>query len=125
MVELDPTWMIPLSLPIRVLCIRRWTGDIEIVAMTTALAARCPTCHEVSRRIHSHYRRKLGHLPIGNQRVSLVLHTRRFFCDMPGCTCGIFTERVAGLMEPYSRRTVFVDELLEMMACLVGGRTGA
>ena len=125
MVELDPTWMIPLNLPIRVLCVRRWTDDIEIVAMTTALAARCPTCHEVSRRIHSHYRRKLGHLPIGNQRVSLVLHTRRFFCDRPGCTCGIFTERVAGLMEPYSRRTVFVDELLEMMACLVGGRTGA
>jgi len=125
MLELDQTWMIPFGLPIKVLCIRRWTEEIEIVAMTTSLAARCPTCHGVSRRIHSRYQRKLGHLPIGNQPVSLLLHTRRFFCDMPGCACGIFTERVAGLMESYGRRTVFVDELLEMMACLVGGRTGS
>lgn len=125
MFELAQTWMIPLGLPIRVLCVRRWTEEIEIVAMTTALAARCPTCHALSRRIHSRYQRELGHLPIGNQRVSLVLHTRRFFCDVPGCACGVFTERVPGLMEPYGRRTAFVDELLEMLTCLVGGRTGS
>ena len=125
MLELAQTWIVPLGLPIRGVCIRQWTEEIEIVAMTTALAARCPTCHGLSRRIHSRYQRKLGHLPLGNQRVSLVLHTRRFFCDRPGCTRGIFTERVAGLMEPYGRRTVCVDDLLEMIACLLGGRTGS
>ena len=125
MFELAQTWIIPIGLPIRVLCIRSWTEEIEIVAMTTALAARCPTCHGLSRRIHSRYQRQLGHLPMGNQRVSMVLHTRRFFCDMPGCTRGVFTERVPGWMAPYSRRTVFVDDLLEMIACLLGGRTGS
>ena len=117
--------MIPPGLPIRLVCIRPRVNEIEVVAMTTALATRCPMCHGLSRRIHSHYQRGLRHLPMGNQRVRWVLHARRFFCDTPGCARKVFAERVPGMVEPYARRTVLVDELLEMVACLLGGRTGA
>jgi transposase len=37
----------------------------------------CPSCGTVSRRVHSHYRRRAGDLPLSGRMVELVIIARR------------------------------------------------
>ena len=101
--------------------------DTEIIAVatTTAYAARCPACHQLSRHVHSRYVRTLADLPVGRKAVRMVLHSRRFFCDTPRCAQAIFTERIPGLTVAYSRRTQSLAETLTQIALAVGGEGGA
>ncbi|WP_353744370.1 transposase family protein [Roseovarius sp.] len=46
-------------------------------------AAACPRCGEISRRVQSHYERRLADLPAHGRQVRLVLSTRRFRCNRP------------------------------------------
>ncbi len=55
--------------------------------------AACPWCGEVSRRVHSHYRRCLADLPAHGRQVRLVLNARRFRCQSSQCGTRIFVER--------------------------------
>ncbi|WP_244151192.1 transposase family protein [Parageobacillus thermantarcticus] len=43
----------------------------------------CPACHHVSSRPHSRYTRIIQDLPIAGQPVSLLLISRKWFCDSP------------------------------------------
>ena len=94
------------------------------MTMTSPTAA-CPLCHQLSRRIHSRYVRKLGHVPWGGVPVKIRLRTRRFFCDQPDCRRRIFTERLAPAIAPYARRTRRLDAFLESIGLVLGGEAGA
>lgn len=76
-------------------------------------------------RVHSGYRRTLADRPWNGLRVRLCLRTRRWFCDRPGCPRRIFTERLPGLTQPYSRRTEDQAGLLRLIAYALGGEAGA
>ncbi|TFL15983.1 transposase family protein, partial [Jannaschia formosa] len=73
---------------------------IELVGDTVLIhpqaageAAVCPRCGEISRRVHSRYRRRLADLPAHGRQVRLILSARRFRCPTSLCRTRIFAER--------------------------------
>jgi transposase len=84
----------------------------------------CPTCSQVSRSCHSHYRRCLQDLPWQGRAVQLWLTVRRFRCRNPVCPRQIFCERLPSVTQAYSRQTDRVSELVRFVGYLAGGRPG-
>jgi transposase len=64
----------------------------------------CPICGTHSRRLHSHYRRPWD-VPWAQWPVPLVVHARRYFCDVPGCPRRIFVEPFPGFLVRYAQQT--------------------
>lgn len=58
-----------------------------------------------SHRVHSSYIRTINDLPLSKLKVSLSVHSRKFFCDNARCERRIFSERLQELASPYFRRT--------------------
>ena len=70
----------------------------------------CPSCGTVSRRVHSHYRRRVTDLPLSGRIVQLAVIARRFRCDAVLCGRQIFTERFPeGVLAPSARRTTRLE----------------
>jgi transposase len=100
-------------------------GGLVLVAEPTRTAVPCPRCGELSRRRHSQYERRPLDLPWRGRTVRLRVHTRRWFCDAPGCSRKIFAERFDGALAAYARRTPGTTELLLTLALQAGGEGGA
>jgi transposase len=103
-----------------------WATD-EVVVVTAARrhVVACPVCGHSSRRVHSRYRRTLTDLPWHGLRVRLQLSVRKFFCDVPGCSRRVFTERLPTTAAPYARRTQRATDALRVIALALGGAGGA
>lgn len=99
--------------------------SVRVHAETSSVAARCPQCSTVSRRVHSRYERRLLDAAIGGQETVLHLRVRRFFCTTVACVRKIFVEQVDGLTVRHGRASVLARRLLEPMALALGGRAGA
>lgn len=85
-------------------------GDGIIIAIRgTASVGRCPACGSACSRVHSQYRRRLSDLPAAGVRITLILRTRRFFCDAEACARRIFAERYEAV-ESRARRTSRLDD---------------
>lgn len=100
-------------------------AELVVTARGRRRIVACPTCGHASTRVHSRYPRTLADLPWHGLRVRLELRVRRFFCDVPGCSRRIFTERLPRTAAPYARRTARAMDALEVIALTVGGRAGA
>ena len=87
--------------------------------------ARCPQCHQPSTRKHSRYVRTMADLPWLGVTVRVQLHTRRFFCQQPGCPQQIFCERVPTVVAPSARRTRRLTHALCQVGFALGGEAGA
>ncbi len=85
----------------------------------------CPCWGKVSRRVHSKYSRQLLDLPWQGLPVSILLRTRRFFCVNGRCKRRIFTERLPGTVDRYSRKSSRSSESLGWLALALGGRAGS
>jgi zinc-finger of transposase IS204/IS1001/IS1096/IS1165 len=86
----------------------------------------CPSCGTVSRRVHSHYRRRVRELPLSGRTVELVVIARRFRCEAVLCGRQIFTERFAeGILAPWARRTSRLDGIVHHLGLALGGRPAA
>jgi hypothetical protein len=86
----------------------------------------CPNCGTPSARVHSWYLRRLAELPMSGLRVRLVLLARRFRCEDAVCVRKIFAERFgADVLEPWSRRTGRLDQIVHCLALALGGRPAA
>ncbi len=86
----------------------------------------CPSCGTVSRRVHSHYRRRVTDLPLSGRIVQLVVAARRFRCDAVLCGRQIFTERFPeGVLAPSARRTTRLDCIVHHLGLALGGRPAA
>jgi len=110
------------------LVILRWRvapNAVEIEAASQAMEGRCPTCQVISTSVHSHYSRTVTDVPIGNRSVQLVVRVRRFRCRNPACSRKTFAEDFAPLIRRYNRRTTLLQELLDDIGVVVGGRPGA
>ena len=104
------------------------TDDAGMVITVRAVsrANSCPGCGTSSERIHSHYRRRLGDLPIAGRPVRLLVMARRFFCDAVLCGRRIFTERFdRDLLAPWARRTARLDYIVHHLGLALGGRPAA
>lgn len=110
--------MIPWRSPGEHLAIRSISTNenlVEVTIQPTTRIASCPYCHRQSERIHSHYKRQIQDLPVGEQSIKLCLFDRKWLCDFIDCTTHIFTERFTWL-KPYSRRTERLTNVLRKLA---------
>jgi transposase len=94
---------------------------VQSVSKTCA----CPKCKGLSGRVHSRYQRKLTDLPWQGLFVHMAWITRRFFCDVEECSQKIFTERLAAVAAPYSRRTERLSLAIRCIAFACSGEPGA
>ena len=85
----------------------------------------CPSCGTVSRRVHSHYRRRVRDLPLSGRTVELVIIARRFRCEAVLCGRQIFTERFVEGLAPSARRTTRLDCIVHHLGLALGGRPAA
>jgi transposase len=105
---------------------------ITITAVSTQTAPCCPCCGTSASRTHSHYSRQLTDLPCAGQRVRLILHVGKFFCDAKTCARNICTERLAPFIHPWARVTTRLLQAVEnsglatsgMLAARLGDRLG-
>src|SRR5215475_11336078 len=94
----DPTtWRIAAIAPAR--------DRLVVHVKPTRSGAACPICGTRSQRVHSRYRRQPWDMPWGQWPVQLIVHARRFFCDVPTCPRRIFVEPFPRVLARYARQT--------------------
>src|SRR4051794_13162675 len=99
---MQPTTLLPNPELVRLDYLAAEPDALTMVVSCRRAAVGCPDCQHVAARVHSRYRRTLADQPWNGIRVRLQLHTRRWFCDQPGCSRRIFTERLPGLARRYA-----------------------
>ena len=98
-------------------------AEVRLTLRHRAESSPCPGCGTIARRVHSHYQRLLGDLPMADWIVRLKLHARRFRCDAAGCHRRVFAERFAPeVLAPWARWTSRLDEVVHHLAIALGGR---
>jgi len=100
-------------------------SSLTLVVKTTRPQVECPRCHRPSVRVHSYYTRTVADLPWHGVAVRLLLRTRRFRCRNSLCTKRIFCERLPRVVSCYGRKTVRMNEALELIGFLLGGEAGS
>ncbi|URM97853.1 ISL3 family transposase [Actinomadura madurae] len=100
-------------------------ATVRVRARTTTTEAVCPGCGTRSRRLHSHYERRLSDTAVGGQELLIHLRVHRFFCRSDTCAKKTFVEQVPGLTIRHGRRSVPAAETLQAVALALGGRAGA
>ena len=98
---------------------------IILVTQPRSDTAACPLCKQMSRRVHSHYRRSLVDLPWQGRVVELRVEARRFRCPNPACSRTIFTERLGDAAVARARRTTRLRDVQRHIALAAGGNPGA
>lgn len=100
-------------------------SSLTLVVQTTQPHSECPRCHHFSTRIHSYYKRMVADLPWHGVTARLSLTTRRFRCKNSLCTKRIFCERLPRVVAYYARKTVRLNEALQLIGFLLGGEAGS
>jgi hypothetical protein len=100
-------------------------SSLTLVVQATRQQAECPRCHRPSSRLHSYYTRTVADLPWHGVAVRLELHTRRFRCRNSLCTKRVFCERLPRVVAAHGRKTVRMEQALELVGFLLGGAAGA
>lgn len=97
---------------------------VVIIAWPRSGSARCPHCHQPSRRVHSRYRRQLADLPWQGRPVTIVLNARRFRCSTVSCPRKIFGEPLPKVAAAYARRSLRLAEVQRQIGLALGGAAG-
>ncbi|HEY3416191.1 MAG TPA: ISL3 family transposase, partial [Armatimonadota bacterium] len=100
-------------------------GLVLIRATAFGSAASCPTCHRLSRSLHSHYSRVVRDLPWQGSRVELRLEVRRFRCYARDCPRATFAEAMPMVCRRHGRQTSRLFETLRLIGHALGGEAGA
>jgi len=100
-------------------------SSLTLVVKAIRAQAECPRCHRPSTRVHSYYTRVVADLPWHAVAVRLHLRTRRFRCPNSLCTKRLFCERLPRVVATYARKTVRLNEALQLIGFLLGGEAGA
>ncbi len=120
------TATLPTALRITVTAIDGQAQDtIRIALASEREAVPCPVCGTLAQRRHSRYQRTLADLPWQGLAVTLLLATRRFFCDERSCSRRIFAEPFPGLAPARGRRSVRLTLLFRAVGLVLGGEPGA
>jgi transposase len=117
--------LLPNLSEVKLICLRPKDGAIQMELQACRAVSACPLCGTPSRRVHSHYSRRLGDLPWERLPVRILLFTRKFFCEDGGCRRRIFTEPFPGVASRYARRTLRATKALNWITLALGGQAGA
>lgn len=102
------------------------TDSIILTVRSEMLAADCPLCGIVSRRIHSRYLRQVADLPSAGKEVRIRMITRRFVCEVADCRRQIFAERFGDdVVAIRARRTARLERIVHHLGLALGGRPAA
>lgn len=103
-----------------------WCGEASLTIIARALSPRaiCPSCQQVSYRIHRYYLRSPQDLPISGQTVHLLLQVRRFRCQNRQCPRRPFAERLPEVLPAHARRTARLEAILDLVAIALSGQAG-
>lgn len=115
---------LPSSLGLRLEGVSYEGGQARLVVSSTRPTGNCPACGHPGAHVHSCYVRTLQDLPWQGTRVVICWRSRKFFCDSPGCSQRIFTERLPLVTWPYGRRTVRLRDVLQCLGVALGGEHG-
>lgn len=99
--------------------------QVRVFVESIQKTVRCPICHQAAHRVHSSYERTLADLPWADYQIVIQLTVGKFFCDQAQCHRKIFTERIAGVVAPWARRTQRLAAQLTELGLHVGGEGGA
>jgi transposase len=101
------------------------SDQITLFVISTQMRSYCPRCELPSVKVHSRYSRRLADLPWEGIGVRLHLQARKFFCQNSACKQRIFCELLPEVADPYARRTLRLNDALEVIGFALGGRPGA
>jgi transposase len=119
---------IPDPVILQTLCINQLKYEdntVIVSADTSSASARCPWCHQLSRRVHSRYHRTLSDLPWAGQQVYWRVTVRKFYCTNGHCSGKVFAERLDKVAREYGRRTIRQQQALEAIGFALGGEAGS
>ena len=122
---MDALDLLPDSVPLRLDAFQCTRQALQFRLATNAYSATCPLCGQASTRVHSRYHRTLADLPCSGLAVQLQLQVRKFFCDNAPCQRRIFTEPLPQLAARSARRTLRLQEALQLLGLALGGAAGA
>ena len=122
---MDTTPLLPAPTELHLSHLAIDSDGITVVASTRRAAVSCPRCATLARRVHSQYTRRFADLPWHGLAVEIVVTSRRFFCDLVGCSQRIFTERMPETAAPSARRTRRLSAALDLLGVALGGAAGA
>ncbi|MFB9491532.1 transposase family protein, partial [Nonomuraea dietziae] len=97
---------------------------VRVRARTRSVAASCPACGVLTRRVHAYHMRRLADVPVGSRTVVVDLRIRRLVCEARGCMQQTFREQVPQVAARYARRTVGLAALIVDLAVVLAGRAG-
>jgi transposase len=117
--------MLPFSFPgFEIQEVRVDGSRLCISARSTSPTAECPTCHQISKRLHSYYLRSPTDLPVSGQTVHLELRVRRFRFQNQQCAQQTFAERFPETLLLHAQRTQRLTGILTLFALALSGRAG-
>lgn len=114
--------LVPNIAEVTLVCLRPKDGAIEMQLRAHRSISTCPECGTASRRVHSHYQRKLADLPWEGLPVVILPQARKFFCVGDRCRRTIFTEPLPDTVARYARRSCRSSEALHWLTLALGGR---
>jgi transposase len=120
--EVKPALALPAGLEVTALEVME--NVLTITAVSTQVCPACPLCGMPAVRVHSHYTRQVADLPCGGQQVRLLLHVRKYFCDVLTCARKVFVERLMPFVEPWARVTQRLFQIVQVIGLATGGRLG-
>jgi len=104
--------------------IREEQGGLHVQAERITQTTRCPSCNDVSDRVHSYYHRTMKDLPVADHTVQLYLTVPRFRCLNPKCTRKTFVESLTGLALKHAQRTQRFTCSGTALGMALGGEAG-
>ena len=115
----------PLGEGLELTQMERHEDQLVLHVTATSPSALCPLCQQPATRLHSRYRRTVKDLPCAGQRVRLILHVRKFFCETVTCMRKVFAERLLHLVAPWAQMTTRLSEILQTIGLATCGKLGA
>jgi transposase len=109
----------------RIISLNKKLNCIEIFLSTNNTNSFCPICGKSTNSIHSTYIRTIIDLPIVNNRLILIIQSKRYHCKNENCYRKIFCERLVNFAKVYARRTDRLEFILVKVAVLVSSVSGS
>jgi transposase len=105
--------------------VSKTSGKVIQKAVRTSRSAVSPYCQTLSKKRHSYYVRKPQAMPCSITPVQLILRVQRYFCQNPVCIHTTFAERIPDTSRFYSRKTIHLEALLQVLAFEMSAETVA
>lgn len=108
----------------KITAVDRREDQVIVSVQSGKTQGTCPACQVNSQKLHSYYKRKIKDLPAFDQKVSLHVRAKKWYCANIACTRKIFTERFDHYVQRYKRFSERLREKMLNISLLMGGNAG-